>query len=405
MTPHYAWVVAGTTTFVVFAGVGLARFSYGMILPDMAEDLALSYRQQGLLGASYFVGYLAIVAVMPWLAPKLGSRVLCVLGLAVVALGLVSMSLFEEYAPLSIAYFVVGLGSGGAFIGAMALPAQWFHPSHRGRAAGVATGGAGIAILVSGLAVPLVTAVENLTAWQAIWLSFGIVTLLASIVSHLLIRNHPTELGLTPYGGPVSDGAFGQTPRSDLRGAWAFLLHLGLVYLIFAAAALTYTTFIVTTMVDQFGISENEAGWLWAVIGALSIFSGALFGSVSDRFGHRIGMTSALLVQATAYAAAAIGSGMMILSLSVVLFGISAWSMPSIVAAAAGDYLGPGAAAAGFAILTLMFAAGQVAGPASAGLVADYTGDFAACYGLNAGLCVAAMALCAFLPPSPVKAH
>lgn len=40
------------------------------------------------LGASYFLGYLAVVALLPWLAPKLGCRRLCVGGLGMVAASL-----------------------------------------------------------------------------------------------------------------------------------------------------------------------------------------------------------------------------------------------------------------------------------------------------------------------------
>ena len=107
---------------VVIGALGLARFAFGMVLPAMADDLGLNYRDQGFLGTSYFLGYLAIVAVMPWLAPKFGSRRLCAGGLAVVAFGLLGMVVAREYNILLGSYFVVGLGSGAAFIGAMSLP-------------------------------------------------------------------------------------------------------------------------------------------------------------------------------------------------------------------------------------------------------------------------------------------
>lgn len=73
---------------VVLGAVGFARFAFGMILPAMAADLRLDYHQQGILGASYFLGYLAVVALLPWLAPKLGCRRLCVGGLGMVAASL-----------------------------------------------------------------------------------------------------------------------------------------------------------------------------------------------------------------------------------------------------------------------------------------------------------------------------
>ena len=69
------------------------------------------------------------------------------------------------------------------------------------------------------------------------------------------------------------------------------------------------------------------------------------------------------------------------------------------LAAAAGDYLGPERAAAGFSILTLMFAVGQVLGPAGAGILAGWTGGFAVSYGVAAGLNLLAVVLCLFLRP------
>lgn len=395
---HYAWVIAATAMLVVLGAVGLARFAFGMLLPAMAQDLALDYREQGILGASYFLGYLAMVASMPWLAPKLGSRRLCTGGLALVAVSLLAMSLGRGYLYLSLSYFAVGLGSGAAFIGAMSLPAFWFHPSHRARAAGVATAGAGIGILFSGVLVPQMAAQPPFAPWQAAWLVFAALALGFSLLAGVMLRNRPADVGLEPYGRP-SARTRARRPRAvgvKVRTG-PFVLHLGLIYALFAATGLTYTTFIVTTMVDALGVPAATAGLLWALVGGLSIFSGALFGAVSDRFGHRVGMAAALAVQAVAYALLAAAAGRVGLYVSLTLFGLSAWSMPSIVAAAAGDYLGPERAAAGFAMLTLMFAAGQVLGPAGAGFLADWRGGFASSFGVASGLNCLAVCLCMFL--------
>ena len=42
-----------------------------MMLPLMARALDLNYAQQGVLGTGYFVGYLGMVAALPWLATGL----------------------------------------------------------------------------------------------------------------------------------------------------------------------------------------------------------------------------------------------------------------------------------------------------------------------------------------------
>ena len=91
--------------------------------------------------------------------------------------------------------------------------------------------------------------------------------------------------------------------------------------------------------------------------------------------------------------------GMAGLYLSITLFGLTAWSMPSIVAAAAGDYFGVENATASFAILTLLYAVGQIVGPAGAGFIAEHSGGFAMTYGIAAGLTVTAGVLCGLLKP------
>ncbi len=396
---HYAWVIAAMAMLVVLGAVGLVRFAFGILLPAMADDLGLDYRQQGFLSASYFTGYLAVVAVMPWLAPRLGSRRLCAGGLALVAAGLLAMSLGRGYLFLSFSYFVTGLGSGAAFIGAMSLAAFWFHPSHRARGSGVATAGAGVGILFSGLLVPRISAGFAMAPWQLTWLIFAVLALLFALLAAVVLRNRPAEMGLTAYGRAAGDHDRRSAAGRAARRMWPILLHLGVIYSLFAATGLTYTTFIVTTMIDGLSMMAATAGLLWAGVGGLSIISGGLFGNISDRLGHRAGMLSALLVQAVAYGLVAAGTGMIGLYVSVVLFGLSAWSLPTIVAAAAGDFLGPEKAAAGFAILTLMFAVGQVLGPAGAGILAGWTGGFAASYGVAAGLNLVAVSLCVFLRP------
>jgi len=71
---------------------------------------------------------------------------------------------------------------------------------------------------------------------------------------------------------------------------------------------------------------------------------------------------------------------------SVVLFGLSAWSIPAIMAAAAPDYVGTRLAPAGLGFITIIFGIGQAAGPPIAGRLADWTGSFAVAYLLASGM-------------------
>ncbi|MFT6775917.1 MAG: MFS family permease [Paracoccaceae bacterium] len=144
---------------------------------------------------------------------------------------------------------------------------------------------------------------------------------------------------------------------------------------------------------------QADAGALWAWFGFLSIFSGVLFGAISDRIGRRAGMAAAFAVLASAYLLVGFGPWMPGLYASIALFGLAAWSIPVIMSAAAGDYFGPAAAAGALAALVLVFSAGQALGPVLAGLLADMTGDFSASHAAAGAAALAATGLIAALRP------
>lgn len=102
-------------------------------------------------------------------------------------------------------------------------------------------------------------------------------------------------------------------------------------------------------------------------------------------------------VQTVCYGLAGVKLGMWALYLSIGLYGIAAWSIPTIMTAAVGDYLGPARAAAGFSIITFFFGAGQTLGPGLAGIVAERTGTFSVSYLVAAAATGTAVLLASFL--------
>jgi predicted MFS family arabinose efflux permease len=226
----------------------------------------------------------------------------------------------------------------------------------------------------------------------------GIVALAAAIMAASLLRNTPREMGTSPMGRPeaVSNGSAGAQPHLE-KPRW-IMTHLGMIYVLFGATYVVYATFIVTMLVDEYGFSEQVAGNFWAVVGALSIFSGPLFGWLSDRLGRRTGMLVVFSFFTTAYGLVWVQLPIMWLYASIALYGIVVWSVPTIMAAAVGDYLGPNRAAKAFGFITLYFGAGQISGPVLAGFIADSTGSFRSAFGMCAAATLLAVILAFFLP-------
>jgi MFS family permease len=400
---HYGWVVVAAGMLTLFACIGIGRFGLGILLPAMGAALALSYAEMGLVSTANLAGYLTSVYAVRFVVRRVGARATIASGLVVVALSLAGLALARDFAGAAVLCALTGIGIGIANVPMMGLVSLWFARRHRGKAAGTLVIGNGLAIVYAGILIPAINAAEGADGWRSGWLAFAATVLACAIAAGLLIRNQPADLALAPVGAaadaaPADHGAPDELPAAARR---RLLAEFGAIYALFGASSVIYTTFIVVSLVADHGYSEAVAGRLWAWIGALSMLSGPLFGTLSDRIGRRRGLALVFAMQALAYALAALGRDGAPLYLSIGLFGIVAWSIPSIMAAAVGDSMGPRHAADAIGTVTVIFGLGQITGPAIAGFAADATQSFAASFAIAAALAGLAIALALRLRPPP----
>jgi len=92
--------------------------------------------------------------------------------------------------------------------------------------------------------------------------------------------------------------------------------------------------------------------------------------------GRSRGAALAYLVLGLSYIVFALVKAKFGFYLSAVMFGFTAWSIPTIMAATAGDFFGPRLAPAGLGFITLFFGIGQALGPALGGYMADVSQSF-----------------------------
>lgn len=386
---HYGWLIVFSGTLTLFACLGMARFAFGLLLPAMQQSLALGYDQMGLISTGNFIGYLISVALSPWLIKRYRPRAVICSGLLLICLCMLVISRADSLISLVFFYGLTGVGSGFANIPTMVLVAHWFRRNKRGQAAGIIVSGSAFAIILAGVVVPIINADYG---WRSSWVMLALVSLLAAFVALLVVRNDPSDLGLKPCG------RFEAIESAEMKGkscGGRILLQLGVIYMIFGLTYMVYGTYIVISMVDDFGFSEVRAGQLWSWVGFFAIFSGALLGSISDRIGRRNTMILVYSLFTCAYLLAGLGGllGSWAIWLSILFYGSVLFAMPAIIAAAVVDYLGIEQAASGFSTLTLFFAAGQIIGPGSAGLLAEISKTFVPSYLVSAALTAVAIIL------------
>jgi MFS family permease len=395
---HYGWLIVAAGGLGIFACIGLARFALGMLLPAMGADLHLSYGQMGTISTANFLGYLAGIVVAAPLVRRVGARLLTTLALLLAGLSMVGIACTTTLWGIIVLYTFTGIGSALANIPIMGLLSAWFASRLRGKAAGWVVSGNGAAIVFAGLSVPWMNTLSP-WSWRLSWLVLGLLVCLIALLCLLVLRNRPQELGLAPAGAVVQAKVSQPHQLGSVRSVpLQLILHCGAIYAIFGFTFVSYATFIVTTMVRQYGFSQQTAGSFWCWVGVLSLFSGPLFGMLADRYSRRVALMAAFSLQTLAYLLVGLNLGELALYCSIGCFGIVAWAIPSIMAALSGDYAGADKAVSLFSAITLLFAGGQVAGPTLAGWIAEQTGTFCGSFLLAAALTTTAVLLALVLP-------
>ena len=385
---HYGWVVIFMGLLTTIAAHGFGRMSYTIILPAMKDGLDFNYTQLGLLGTGNFVGYLTMAIIGGFLAAHFGTRIVITAALILMGITMILTGLAKSFSFAFLMRLLTGLGNGAAFVPAMALGSAWFAMKKRGFATGIVSAGIGAGTLISGLAVPPILSSFGTSGWRFSWYLLGGAVLLISGIVYRFVRSNPQEKGLQQVGSeesgtaPIASAASENVSAPKRTGTiksvvkMGSIWYLGAVYFFYGLSYIIYIVFFAAYLVKEMGLSQEWAGGLWALVGGLSIFCGVIWGRISDMLGRSRGAALAYLVLGISYIIYALIKVPFGFYLSAILFGLTAWSIPTIMAAAAGDFVGPRLAPAGLGFITLFFGIGQALGPALGGYLADVSGSF-----------------------------
>lgn len=410
---HYGWIIVIISILVVVASLGLGRFAYGLILPDMRVSLELTHTQSGLLATGNHAGYLAFALAAGYLASRSGPRIIIAFSLLLVGGSMFLTGLVQSFSAALFMRTLTGIGSGGSNVPVMGLLSSWFLSRRRGLAAGIVVSGSGIGMVITGYLVPSLMNTGVGEGWRYSWFYLGIIAMLLGAAAYLFLRNNPAEKDLHPVGTKdfhLPAGEKGVQTVLDWKAIYTnrSLWFLALIYSLYGFSYIIFATFFpqhtVLSLTGQ-GFSDTEAalyaGRFWSCLGFLSIFSGLIWGTLSDRVGRGKGIAIVYIIQTSSFISAVAFTSTAGFYLAAALYGISAWSIPGIVAAAAGDYAGPRLAPAALGMLTVAFGVGQAVGPSAAGIVADMTGTFVPAFLVSALAALTGAAGALLLKPPP----
>lgn len=341
------------------SGMGIGRFVYTPILPSMAEALALSKAEAGLIASANFAGYLAGALLAAVHLPG-GRRVWFLGGLAVGAATTAAMALPTSIPAFLALRFVGGVASALVLVFGSAFVLDQLVALRRGGLVALHFAGVGVGIAVSALLVDALQAAGF--GWRALWLGAGITAGLAVPLAVWLI---PGERAATVAPPPAQAGG-------SLRGIGALALCHGL----FGFGYIITATFLVAVVrsAPQARLLEPL---VWLVVGLAASGSTFLWGRAGERIGALRIYGPACLLEAVGVAAGGLWPNPAGALLAAVLLGGTFMGITAFGFAAART-LAPTQQRRAFALITAAFGLGQIVGPILAGWLIDRTGGFAA---------------------------
>jgi MFS family permease len=328
------------------------------------------------------------------LASRFGSRWTISLGLAFMGVTMFLTGLAQDFEMAFALRLLTGLGHGAAYVPAMALGSAWFATGRRGFATGIVTAGTGIGTVIASLVIPIVLKSQGIEGWRYAWYLLGAAMLLIALLDGIFIRSRPEDMGLRQVGEQTNTPIAPKASASSNVLNWGEVYkvkavwYLGLVYFMYGFSYIIYMTFFAAYLIKELGMTPAKAGGLWALVGGLSIFCGVIWGGISDYLGRARGVALAYLILTISYLLFALIQTAPGYYLSAVFFGLSAWSIPTIMAATAGDMVGPKLAPAGLGFVTLFFGIGQALGPWIGGYLSDVSQSFSVPFLLAGGVSI-----------------
>jgi predicted MFS family arabinose efflux permease len=344
--------------------LGLARFSYALLLPPMRADLGWSYTTAGAMNTANAAGYLLGALLAPRWFARLDPRRVMLAGGVASALALAAHALAPNDALLYALRALTGVGSAASFIGGGLLAARLAQRApNPGLVLGLYYGGTGVGIVASSLVVPPLP-------WRGAWAALAVLALLCTVATAAGTR--------ALAAGPVA-----AAPRGHAR--WAPLAFGLLGYLCFGLGYIGYMTFIVTLLREQHVAPALVIGF-YVLLGCGVVASSWLWAGLLQRWrgGEALALLNALLAVATLLPV--LSAHPLAVALSGALFGCVFLSVVASTTALVRHNLPVAAWPAGIAAFTIVFALGQIVGPSLVGWLADGPGGLVRGLAWSAGL-------------------
>lgn len=285
---HYHWVIVALVLLQQAVSGGFVNALSLFTIP-VSESLEISRGLYSLTAtARSTFGFLATL-VSGGLLLRFGYRKAVVASLAVAAAALGILSTADSFAVCLLGFAVFGFSDAVCIlVGPARIVNGWFH-RHQGAVFGAVTACTGLGGSVMNL---LLSGVIETSGWNSAFALSAVMMAVLGVLLLLLLRNHPRDMGLRPYGEGEAyikkqeheDHWIGYTRRQMLRSPAFYLMILGT----FLSCLFSYSMFIVIVphLCDQ-GLSAQSAATMQSILMLALAAVKVACGFLSDAIGAK----------------------------------------------------------------------------------------------------------------------
>jgi predicted MFS family arabinose efflux permease len=362
---------------MVGTSFGLARYGYGLLLPEIRASFDVSNATLGLIATGSYLAYLSGTALVAVAGKRVGAAVPVVVGGLLAVAGMLLVSVARSPAVLGLGVLIAGASAALAYPPFSDAVARDVAAPRQGRVLATISSGTGWGVA---LAVPVALLAGS--HWRAAWVVFAVVAVVSTSAAAVVLRSaggtRPEAQAL-----PRLSWSWFVCPRSGPLLIGALLVGIG---------ASVYWTFAADYVVS--GALPATAGAVLLAAAGLSSILGSFAGDMLNRLGGRPALqVSALALAASVFLLAAAPSWWWSVIASAGVFGASYALLLAVMAIWSGRVFAS-RPSTGLAAVLFMFGIGQLVGPTLAGILADGVG-------LGVAFCVGGgtIAAAALLPP------
>lgn len=277
---HYGYVIVICCCLIMGVIIGLVMSCAGIFYSPVSTDLGVSKGDFGLYMTFVYACSFLMLSVAGKMMDKYSARWLLTVCSGVVGLVYLAMSQFTSVWHFYIAGAVIGIAL--AFLLYLSYPVlvnRWFN-TRVGFFIGLCSAASGIGGILFN---PFGGYLIETYGWRTTYLIFGIIILaVATPLLGILLRNHPSDKGLKPYGEKAGTAEVQKTGMDYALAIKSPVFYALLVFAFFMIAVSTLNLFL-PTYVTSVGFSVEQSALVASAI-MLGVTVGKVaLGSINDK--------------------------------------------------------------------------------------------------------------------------